>query len=72
MVIERLSRFMEAPWSSGERGLLTIRAIVLGRGFEPQLHLKTRWKKTNHSMAEKLTKIIKTAKWGKSHQKKKI
>ncbi len=35
MVIERLSRFMEAPWSSGERGLLTIRAIVLGRGFDP-------------------------------------
>ena len=34
----------EAPWSSGERCGLTIQAMVLGRGFESRLHLKTRWK----------------------------
>ena len=34
----------EAPWSSGERHGLTIQAMVLGRGFESRLHLKTRWK----------------------------
>ena len=33
----------EAPWSSGERSGLTIQAMVLGRGFKSQLHLKTRW-----------------------------
>ena len=36
----------EAPWSSGERQGLTIRAMVLGRGFESWLHLKTRWRWT--------------------------
>jgi len=35
----------EAPWSSGERQGLTIRATVLGRGLESQLHLKTRLKR---------------------------
>ncbi len=30
---------------------------------------KSRWKLMDHLMAEKLTKIIKTAKWGKSPQK---
>ncbi len=34
----------EAPWSSGKRLGLTIRAMVLGRGFKSRLHLKTRWK----------------------------
>ena len=34
----------EAPWSSGGRRGLMIQAMVLGRGFESQLHLKTRWK----------------------------
>ena len=34
----------EASWSSGQRRGLTIQAMVLGRGFESRLHLKTRWK----------------------------
>ena len=33
----------EAPCSSGERCGLTIQAMVFGRGFESQHHLKTRW-----------------------------
>jgi len=41
-----------------------------GRGLKPQLHLKLRWKKMDHLMAEKLTKIIKTAKLAKFHAKK--
>ena len=39
-----LHQFGEAPWSSGEHRGLTIQAMVLGRGFETRLHLKTRWK----------------------------
>ncbi len=39
-----------------------------GRGFATWLHLKTRWKKMDHLMGEKLIKIIKIAQWGKSHQ----
>jgi len=30
--------------------------MVPGCGFEPRPHLKTRWKKMDHLMAEKLTK----------------
>jgi hypothetical protein len=33
----------EAPWSSGERQGLTVWAMVLGRGFNSQVRLKTRW-----------------------------
>ena len=46
--------FREAPWSSGERRGLTIRAMVLGRGFESRHHLKTRW--IDHLMGENTTK----------------
>ena len=30
------------PWSSGESWGLTVEVMVLGRGFESRLHLKTR------------------------------
>jgi hypothetical protein len=33
--------------------------MLLGCGFEPGLNPKTRWKKMDHLMAEKLSKIIK-------------
>jgi len=64
-----LTKFEEAPWPSGKCRGLTIQAMVLGREFKSQLHLKTRWKKIDHLMAENIMKIIKTAKWGKSHKK---
>jgi hypothetical protein len=54
--------------SNGECQGLMIQAMVLGRGFESWLHLKTRWKKMSHLMAENITKLIKTAKWGKSQK----
>jgi len=41
----------EAPWSSGERWGLTIRAIVHRRGFESWLHVKTRWKRLEKTEA---------------------
>ncbi len=41
--------------------------MVLGRRFESQLHLKNKMEMIDHLMAEKLTIIIKTDKWGKSH-----
>jgi hypothetical protein len=43
--------------------------MVLGRGFESQLYLKKLDRKDIPLDGRKLTKIIKTAKWGKSHQK---
>ena len=64
----------EAPWSSGERLVNVVdsrQAMVLGCGLESRLHLKTRWKDgllDGRKMRKK--KTIKTAKWGKSHQKK--
>ncbi len=33
----------EAPWSRGERQGLTVWAMVLGREFDSNVHLKTRW-----------------------------
>jgi hypothetical protein len=56
----------KAPWSSGEHCELTTRAMVLGRGFESQLHLTL---DGNDGPLEKLTKIIKTVKWDMSHRK---
>ncbi len=44
-------------------------APLADMGTNPGLYLKTRWKKMDLLMAENITKIIKTAKWGKSHQK---
>ncbi len=43
----------EAPWSSGERWGLTVWAMVLGRKFNFQVHLKTRWIRRTYLMAEK-------------------
>ena len=57
------------PWSSGERRGLTVRVMVLGHGFEIWLRLKTRWKDGPFD-GRKITKIIKTANWVKSQQKK--
>jgi len=59
----------EAPWSSGERRRLRIWPIVLGRGFNSRLHLKTRWKDGPLDGTESNEKI-KAAKGGKPHQKK--
>ena len=59
----------EAPWSSGERQGLTIRAMVLGRGFESWLHLKTRWRWTTRW--QKNTKINKDSQMGQVTSKKK-
>ena len=42
--------------------------MVPGHGFESWLHLKTRWK-DGPLDGRKIPKKIKTAKWGKSHQK---
>ncbi len=59
---------MEAPWSSGERQGLTVWAMVLGRGFNSRVHLKTRWA----TWWQKKNENNKDSQKGKSHQKKLI
>ena len=66
-LIRKIQR--EAPWSSGERRGLTSRH---GPGTWVRILTspkKTRWK-DGPLDGRKKGKIIKTAKWGKSHQKK--
>jgi hypothetical protein len=43
LIVPNNIKFGEAPWSSGERQGLTLRAMVLGCEFDSQVHLKTRW-----------------------------
>ncbi len=61
-------RLGEAPWSCGEHWGLTVWAMVLGQEFNSWIRLKTRWIRWT-TWWQKITKIIKTAKKGKSHQK---
>ncbi len=58
----------EAPSSSSEHQGITVWAMVLGRELNSRVCLKTRWIKWT-TWWQKRTKIIKTAKRGKSHQK---
>ncbi len=61
--------FGENPGSSGLRRGLTVWAMVLGRDFDSWFCLKTRWIRQT-TWWQKRMKIIKTAKRGKSLQKK--
>ncbi len=58
----------EAPWSIYEHRGLTVWAIVLRHGFDPQVHLNN-LDKWEVPLDGRKPKIIKTAKRGKSHWK---